>query len=52
VDIGHMLQLSETAPLAFSFYRALEKEDDTLNVKLFNYGSSLPLSDVLPTACV
>ncbi len=48
VDIGHMMQLSASEPLAFSFYRALEKEPDTINFKLFSYGNSLPLSDVLP----
>ena len=48
VDIGHMMTLSHERPLAFSFYRALEKDQDTLNFKLFNLGSSLPLSDVLP----
>lgn len=48
VDIGHMLHLSAEQPLAFSFYRALESEAETLSFKLFNYGRSLPLSDVLP----
>lgn len=48
VDIGHMVGLSKDTPLAFSFYRALEKDSGSLNFKLFSLGSSLPLSDLLP----
>ncbi|MGB0466559.1 MAG: NAD-glutamate dehydrogenase [Pontibacterium sp.] len=48
VDIGHMQALTTASPLAFSFYRALDLEANTLNFKLFSYGCSLPLSDVLP----
>lgn len=48
VDIGHVMSLNEEKTLAFSFYRALEKSPENLNFKLFSYGRSLPLSDVLP----
>ncbi len=48
IDIQHMRSMSEDNPIALSFYRALDREDDELNFKLFHYGNSLPLSDVLP----
>ena len=48
IDIQHMQSMSEENPIALSFYRALNREEDELNFKLFHYGNSLPLSDVLP----
>ncbi|PIE24235.1 MAG: NAD-glutamate dehydrogenase [Neptuniibacter caesariensis] len=48
VDIQHMHKLSEDSPLQLSFYQALEKDQASLNIKLFNLGNSLPLSDVIP----
>jgi len=48
VDIQHMRKLSPESPIALSFYRALEREQDELNFKLFHYGTALPLSDVMP----
>ena len=48
IDIQHMREMSEANPIALSFYRALDREEDEINFKLFHYGNSLPLSDVLP----
>lgn len=47
-DIQHMQGMNADNPIALSFYRALDREEDELNFKLFHYGTSLPLSDVLP----
>jgi len=48
VDIQYMRRLSEDAPIALSFYEALEREPEELNFKLYHLGQALPLSDVLP----
>ncbi|MFI4954815.1 MAG: NAD-glutamate dehydrogenase, partial [Gammaproteobacteria bacterium] len=47
-DIEHMEILTEQNPMDMSFYRSLEQSQDILNLKLYNAGSSLPLSDILP----
>jgi glutamate dehydrogenase len=47
-DIEHMEKLDEQNSLDISFYRSLEQPDDILNLKLYNAGNSLPLSDILP----
>lgn len=49
IDIQHMKGLSTESPIALSFYRAFDREEDEINFKLFHFGHSLPLSDVLPT---
>ncbi|GAB0151162.1 NAD-glutamate dehydrogenase [Marinobacterium sp. BA1] len=48
VDIQYIRRLTEDAPIALSFYEALEREPDELNFKLYHFGQALPLSDVLP----
>ncbi|KDE39181.1 NAD-specific glutamate dehydrogenase, large form [Nitrincola lacisaponensis] len=48
IDIQHMRSMTDSNPIALSFYRALDREEDEINFKLFHYGNSLPLSDVLP----
>lgn len=48
VDLQYIVQLSDETPLKLSFYQALEREQDSLNFKLFSLGASLPLSDVIP----
>ncbi|WP_299181837.1 NAD-glutamate dehydrogenase [uncultured Neptuniibacter sp.] len=48
VDLQHILKLNAEKPLQLSFYQALEKEESSLNFKLFSLGNSLPLSDVIP----
>ncbi|MCV6589406.1 MAG: NAD-glutamate dehydrogenase [Marinobacterium sp.] len=48
VDLQYMEQLSEQNPIQLSFYTALERPAEQLNLKLFHLESSLPLSDVLP----
>ncbi|WP_027857208.1 NAD-glutamate dehydrogenase [Marinobacterium jannaschii] len=48
VDMQHIRKLSAQQPMQLSFYRALEKQADTLNFKLFNLNQPLPLSDLLP----
>ena len=49
-DIQHMESLKhlEAGHLAMSFYRELEENSNQLRFKLFNLGSILPLSDVIP----
>ncbi|MFW1676167.1 NAD-glutamate dehydrogenase [Pontibacter sp. JAM-7] len=48
VDIQHLRELSVDHPLQLSFYRALERSDEHLNLKLFSLENSLPLSDLIP----
>lgn len=48
VDLQHIAKLSAQRPMQLSFYQALERDQDSLNLKLFSLGSSLPLSDVIP----
>lgn len=48
VDLQHIAKLSDTNPLQLSFYQALERDQTSLNFKLFSLGASLPLSDVIP----
>jgi glutamate dehydrogenase len=47
-DIEKMEDLTETAPLAMTFYRRLEDPDTEVRFKLFNLGPAVPLSDCLP----
>ncbi|WP_339892311.1 NAD-glutamate dehydrogenase [Neptuniibacter pectenicola] len=48
VDLLHIADLNEQAPLQLSFYQAFERAHGNLNFKLFCLGASLPLSDVIP----
>ncbi|KAA0875761.1 NAD-glutamate dehydrogenase [Nitrincola tapanii] len=48
VDLQHMWPLSAANPIALSFYRAFDRDEGTLNFKLFHLQDSLPLSDVIP----
>lgn len=50
VDIQHMEALyhNEDMDINMSFYRELEEEENQLRFKLYNIGSGLPLSDVIP----
>ncbi|PRB81350.1 NAD-glutamate dehydrogenase [Pseudomonas sp. MYb185] len=47
-DLQHLLQLDEGNPLAMSFYQPLNAKPDELHCKLYHFGGSLPLSDVMP----
>jgi glutamate dehydrogenase len=48
VDLQHIAKLSDDNPLQLGFYQALERDQTSLNFKLFCLGASLPLSDVIP----
>lgn len=47
-DIEHIEKLTPQNPIDMSFYRSLEQPQNILNLKLYNAGKSLPLSDILP----
>ncbi|RLQ22417.1 NAD-glutamate dehydrogenase [Seongchinamella sediminis] len=47
-DIKKILRLAHGERLAMSLYRTLEDGEDMLRLRLYNAGTSLPLSDVLP----
>jgi glutamate dehydrogenase len=47
-DIKKIHSLEGEGALEMSLYRRLEEGDETLRLRLFHRGSSLPLSDVLP----
>ncbi len=48
-DIEHIEALAESAqPLVMNFYRAVDADEKTLQLKLFHLGEPIPLSDVLP----
>ncbi len=47
-DIRKFLRLAHGERLAMSLYRPLDAGEDALRLRLYNAGSSLPLSDVLP----
>ncbi len=47
-DIKKFLRLANGERLAMSLYRPLDAGKDALHLRLYNKGSSLPLSDVLP----
>lgn len=48
LDIQYLLQLDADNPLAMSFYQRLDGNAGLLHCKLYHYGDSLPLSDVMP----
>jgi glutamate dehydrogenase len=48
IDIQHFDGLTESRPVAMSFYRALEPQSGLLRCKLYRSGAPLVLSDVLP----
>ncbi|WP_020409464.1 NAD-glutamate dehydrogenase [Hahella ganghwensis] len=48
IDIDHIASLNDDAPLAMSFYRAIEEEESILHFKLFHAHEQVPLSDVFP----
>jgi glutamate dehydrogenase len=47
-DIEVINQLSETNPISLCFSQPEKNNGKVINFKVFNYGSSLPLSDVIP----
>jgi len=47
-DVQRIEALSPENPVTMSFYRVLEQSQDLLRFKLFNEGSPLILSDVIP----
>src|SRR5690554_2381641 len=47
-DLQFLQGLSEDNPLAMSFYQRDGGEDTELHCKLYHFGGSLPLSDVMP----
>ncbi|WP_185268507.1 NAD-glutamate dehydrogenase [Halopseudomonas xiamenensis] len=48
VDLQHLLQLDADNPLAMSFYQPLNGKPEELHCKLYHFGGSLPLSDMMP----
>ena len=48
VDLQHLLELDADNPLAMSFYQRLDGDSGLLHCKLYHFGGSLPLSDVMP----
>ncbi|MFW6094356.1 MAG: NAD-glutamate dehydrogenase domain-containing protein, partial [Pseudomonadota bacterium] len=48
-DLGVVERLSEDRPLASYFYRRPEHDAERVHLKIFNFGSTLPLSDVIAT---
>ena len=48
-DLEVIERLSEEQPLACYFYRLPEETNDSLHLKIFHRGSTLPLSDVIAT---
>ncbi|CAM3636544.1 NAD-glutamate dehydrogenase [Parendozoicomonas haliclonae] len=46
-DIEHMYGLTAEQPLSMSFYQPID-DDGHLHFKVFHYGSTLPLSDLIP----
>tara|TARA_R110000823_G_scaffold132777_7_gene261289 strand:+ start:19631 stop:24496 length:4866 start_codon:yes stop_codon:yes gene_type:complete len=48
MDIRKLRRVLDGEPLAMSLYRLAEEGEDTLRLRLYHPGSSLPLSDVLP----
>ncbi|MCB1841834.1 MAG: NAD-glutamate dehydrogenase, partial [Halioglobus sp.] len=48
MDIRKLRRLLDGDPLAMSLYRLAEEGPDTLRLRLYHPGQSLPLSDVLP----
>ena len=47
-DITQLEQLSTARPLEITFYQRKENNQPSLHLRLFQYGTSIPLSDVLP----
>ncbi|TVP92984.1 MAG: NAD-glutamate dehydrogenase [Pseudomonadaceae bacterium] len=48
VDVEHLQALTAEQPLGMSFYQPLSQKSGVLHCKLYHFGESLPLSDVLP----
>ncbi|WP_426417434.1 NAD-glutamate dehydrogenase [Aestuariirhabdus sp. LZHN29] len=48
VDIDHIEMLSADNPLTMSFYQSLDEQEGHLHFKVFHYGHTLPLSDLIP----
>ncbi|MFA5677643.1 MAG: NAD-glutamate dehydrogenase [Pseudomonas sp.] len=48
VDLQYLRGLDADNPLAMSFYQRLDSHAGQLHCKLYHFGDSLPLSDVMP----
>ena len=48
VDLQYLLALNADSPLAMSFYQRQDGDAGLLHCKLYHFGGSLPLSDVMP----
>ena len=48
VDLQYLLALNAENPLAMSFYQRQDGDAGLLHCKLYHFGGSLPLSDVMP----
>ena len=48
LDIHHIETLNENNLLGMNLYRVLEETEDMFRIKLYHYGSRIPLSDVIP----
>ncbi|MCL6414620.1 NAD-glutamate dehydrogenase [Aestuariirhabdus sp. Z084] len=48
VDIEHLDQLSADNELSMSFYQSIDELEGHLHFKVYHYGTTLPLSDLIP----
>ena len=47
-DIKHIEQLSEKNTLGMNFYRPIDEQPECFRLKIYQYDSTIPLSDVIP----
>ncbi len=47
-DIKHVEQLSQESSLGMNFYRPLDEFSDNFRLKIYQYDTTIPLSDVIP----
>lgn len=47
-DIKHIEALTEENPLVMNFYRPMDDMPNSFRLKIYQHGSTIPLSDVLP----
>jgi glutamate dehydrogenase len=47
-DIKHIEMISEDSPLGINFYRQLDESEHSFRLKIYQHGTTIALSDVLP----
>ncbi len=47
-DIKHIEMLTPEDPLGINFYKPLDESENSFRLKIYQHGSTIPLSDVLP----